>query len=553
MDRINKSYRIKVIALLLSFLSFHYSAAVKADFPAVILDHTATDIKWSILSDLYTLNSVCINRYVIIDKFCNGISFRKNRGDIQVIKNNERNELTNYVGVRHPETVSSGHAYTDDNPLNLKPATNKHLFDLDRYRDAANAISISISSPSLADGETPYYGSISFSDFIKNVAVGKTMYGIVRVKIPLTNSSGAYKFCGESDCLHPVTHTAICGPTHGNALEYSTTVCGESITTNSHITVYGSLMLDFVDAATGSPISFSALDEPHETWYKIAVPININPAHPNSVRDNTLTTLYTVRAIAGSNDCGGDSSCTSATTRSARWSDVNDIQESIDMYLYKMGESLEGNFNDLSDDQKFHLLLPSGYEKGWAEAFSTLNISNATWGKGGYGFSVSPYSESVTVISEVDVRSEHFEDIPALISTGGVLSINYHTNISGLVYAPGAFELIQANKGIPPLQYFNGAIITYQGFYLDAQYDDDSITVISNNPDVYSKIELSQSSPAYGKVTKVTGQALSKIGPSRITALDAELDANGNLPAVDIFGQPTNFNSPGRQWIEITP
>jgi len=540
MENLRKNHRIRIIVILLGFLAFHYSSSAKSGFPAVILDNTAADDNWAVITNLGTSTN-CNNQDVINDEYCNGIVFRADRGTLQVIQNNQSDELTNFVGINNPDSTSLNNNYTSQNELHLFPLDGSHLFPLEKYRETADDLA-DITATSLPTGT---FGTISFEQFINNVALGTPMYGIVRVEVPLKkNHSGRYRFCGESGC------TGFCGPIHGETLEYSKTVCGESITITSKITVYGSLMLDFIDIDTRNAIPLASLDSTRRYWYKIAIPININPANP-SVDNTTMETITYAQEVSGSNVCAG--SCGSAANTALLNYD-NISQESKNEYLYKIGEPLtRSKFDSLPDDEKFNLILPSGYVKGWADAFRELGISNSTWANS-YKYRVSPYS-STSTISEADIRSDLFEDIPALISTGGVLSINYHVNISGLIYAPGALEMIQLNKGIPARQYINGSVIAKRGFYIEAIGDNGSITFISNNPDNYAKIEVSPKSPVYGKISLFSHEsAPSEVLSSLSGSASVTADTNGNLPAPDIFSSVVNAaNTPGRQWTEIKP
>ena len=113
------------------------------------------------------------------------------------------------------------------------------------------------------------------------------------------------------------------------------------------------------------------------------------------------------------------------------------------MFQYKINETLtESRFATLSNTDKYHLLFPSGYADGWSTALNSLGITPATWKQWGFNNGATGNS-----FSSGDIRNESFQDIPALMYTGGLISINHHTNISGLIYAPQAIEISQRGIG----------------------------------------------------------------------------------------------------------
>jgi hypothetical protein len=170
-------------------------------------------------------------------------------------------------------------------------------------------------------------------------------------------------------------------------------------------------------------------------------------------------------------------------------------QESLDAYAYQVGNTLDPNvaadvvtFNNLSYADKYHMLMPSGYAKGWADAFTNLGITTAIWktlpptstcsGCDKFG---AP-ADANTTMDANDVRSKGFEDIPAYLYSGGLIDMHGHVNISGLIYVPQAMEL--EAKSATTRQYVSGAIVIRDGFYIEA--DNSTITVISANPQTYS-------------------------------------------------------------------
>ena len=82
-------------------------------------------------------------------------------------------------------------------------------------------------------------------------------------------------------------------------------------------------------------------------------------------------------------------------------------------------------FATLSKPTQYHLLMPSGYADGWAEAFDKLNITATTWGTmppnncvTDMGTTCKKYKvpSGVTgIMTANDVRSSEFEDIPSYL------------------------------------------------------------------------------------------------------------------------------------------
>ncbi|MDQ7072389.1 MAG: hypothetical protein Q9N32_00935 [Gammaproteobacteria bacterium] len=359
----------------------------------------------------------------------------------------------------------------------------QHLFDLDRLRNAADWIKSHVTPDTGILSRQ--YGTITLSEFLQNISENKTMYGIVRVKIPLeigqcTNNascsknalndvvlpSDLYGFC---DTAIETGSLCICAPGNNNSANTFTkikeglTLCGHTLPANAQINVKGSLIWDFVAAQDdiinglnqGDPIPLSLLPlVPRELYFKVEIPINVNAAYDlnnDGIMDNMST-------IANYN-----AAFTSAQFIQPTFSYSTVPPESKAAYLYQFGTPLTQTlFDQLDNASKYHMMSANGYPSGWAEAFNKLNITGNDWTSMSFGISSAVANN---VISENDVRSNSFEDIPTYLYTGGLIDMHDHCNISGLVYVPQGMEL-EAKSGNNAQQYFSGAILVRDTYYL---------------------------------------------------------------------------------------
>jgi len=433
----------------------------------------------------------------------------------------------------------------------------KHLFDLDRLRTAADWITANVTP----DAGVPAgsYGTISMQQFLANIANDVTMYGIVRVVVPLEAgnststlnalnqtvlSSSLYGFC--------TTTTGLCscaptdkkkkkkgGSTANNlfkSIVASSTICGQTLGAKSKIKVKGSLFWDFVDSVDGHSLALAELPfVPRDLYFKVEIPIMVNWAHDGNddgIMDNMdLVAAYTF---------GGADNTT--VTPAFSFSDVP--AESKNYYKYTTGSTLTSSlFASLDPATKYHMMLPSGYAGGWAEAFDKLNITADQW-KSIPGlakpFRVPAGVSGVMTIN--DISSKGFEDIPTYLYSGGLIDMHNHVNVSGLVYVPQGLELEAKDANITR-QYISGAVIVRDTFYIEA--DVGTITIISADPKSYSTVRRSPSSLGTG----------ASAAPDLIfdpAAFEGGTDVGGGggggTPAGGGAGAPGNIN-----WQEIHP
>jgi len=543
-----------------------FSATSMAEKGYVIMDNTGGGKNKGVVANMLTALApttsvstldTCSQDDALDDKNCNSIDFR-NDGDIQVVQNDINDNLKNMIGLKNPDSTDTNRRANGD-PITPFPADKTDLFLIEKYRNAARLITTNYPS---ASGSTPNRGDMSFTEFLNNVNSATTMYGIVRVKIPMHKPEGEEDFalCGNTAC------SGICGPAKDDNIKPGETLCGVTLNNSSAINVKGSIMFDFIDAANRNPINLTAMpSEVEDIRFQLTVPFNVNASHNNTA--GYLESIESIKQLIGNNSCSSGEFCNLDFARN-----IGDtfrrglvLTDSENEYQYKMNKTLSDvEFSSLSDDQKFNLLLPSAYAEGWADAFSTLGISAQSW-RDDFHFKIPNIDDTATtILTTDDIRSEQFEDIPAVIFTGGLASIQFHTNISGLIYAPQSLELKQFNvynatlrRDVKAKQYINGAIIVRDSFYVDAM-SEDGITLISNNPDVYSQIELVSDSPWHGAFVAfdespqpVAVASLSDVDDNAATRSGGANDESEGGNYADIFGQPGT--NPGPQWTQVKP
>lgn len=461
----------------------------------LIFNNTNSNSDKSIYTNLFTgYSNECSKESALYETNCNSFSLGNN--ELQIIQSDAPGNLINNIGVNNTNSTSYSNTGTD-NQLNFF-TPGQHIFDLDKFRNASNEIAkLSAGAP------VGTYGTISFQQFISNVANARPMYGIVRVKIPLLKtvrtdeddsknkkehedkdddhekdgsksksdseknssinlrdlssffikesiasenekerSKYVYKLCGEK----PTPECSLCGPGIGTDIKPGQSVCGIKLNANSKILVYGSLFFDWVDCKTENPVSLADLpSRPRDIYFSISVPINVNPANVDPVT-GTMASLSKIPQIIGNNKCPSGAPCSLSINTTVPISLIS--QEARDQYQYDTGKVFsESLFNSMTPAQKFNLLFPSGYENGWAKAFNTLGITSSYWQSLGFN---TPSSTGFIDVNQV--RSTGFEDIPAYMYTGGLVDMHHHVNISGLVYVPQAIELEQKGQSFSETQ-----------------------------------------------------------------------------------------------------
>lgn len=485
----------------------------------VILDNTSTGKLSAVVTNLNT-GLGCTKDQALYQKLCN--SFKSN--ELKVMQKNADGSLRVDIGVGNASSTSYQKAGTKDQLAYFTNGT--HLFDLDRFRRAADWIGKK-ATIKIAKGT---YGTITWKEFVTAVAAGDTLYGLVRVLVPLelgttggTNALGQastkiYGFC---------TSTAAgcgCAPTSSSSdIKPGSTMCGTVFPATAQINVRGALMMDFVDSITNTPVSLSELPfAPRDIYLKVNVPINVNAAYDLNA-DGAMDNMDYISGISDSYTCAaGGTDCSLPVTAAVAFANIP--PESLESYRFKNGSALTAaGFNVLPAADKYHLLLPSGYAQGWVDAFNALGIPADEWAAQGFGVPIAS-----GFMTADDIRSDKFEDIPAYLYTGGLVDMHYHVNISGLVYVPQAMELEQ--KSAAARQYIMGGIIVRDSFFLETG---GGITLIGGDPDSYSGALVSATSGVGGQFQRSEPSTLS--GP-----------VNATKPG-------TASNKKGPKFIQVTP
>ncbi len=543
----------------------------------VIMDNTATPGQASIASNLAFLDG-CSKSDTTIDDGYGGNAIN----------------ITNYQTVNRdisaaPHTldlvVGRSAATVDDLNFNTTDqlaffADGTHLFDLDRLRAVADWISATGNVTPDTGVAANTYGTISFSQFLSNIANARTMYGMVRVLIPLEKGA---RSCSGADCTKNAVGQTVasaadlygfcsgttaglctCAPTSGTNLKSGNSYCGSAITSTSRIKVKGSLLWDFVDHLTGAPIPLAELPfAPRELYFKVSVPIMVNWDY-DATGDGTMDNMFIVKAVTNG--------LTSGPVTPVPSIDFLDIpQSSKDNYLFETGTVLDATeFATLNEPNKYHMLMASGYADGWAEAFNKLNITAATWGTLPMAADCANYTSTTCSSSQLgvpssvsgvmtanDVRSEQFEDLPTYLYSGGLIDMHGHVNISGLLYVPQAMELEAKDSAAPSQQYISGAIVVRDGFYIEAK--DNTITVISSDPNSYSTARTN------GSAVTTPSLNFSGIGPGLVNSntpstppaspppggADTSCIGCGGATGGGGGGGAANVGNP--RWIEVRP
>lgn len=429
-------------------------------------------------------------------------------------------------------------------------ANGQHLFDLDRLRRAADWMSTNITptpagttctlvttfNSSTNTGTrvpigTPVgschpvgtYGTISWHQFLDNIANNRTMYGVIRVIVPLQLGTAAstnnalnqtvgsgqiYGFCSGivGLCADAPTSSTDVKPGVSVAGNNSVTV---TIPANGQIRVRGSLMLDFVNGAAdtvypnqGTPIDLAHLPfQPRDIYFKVSVPINVNAANDMN-GDGALDNIDYINELTAGVNCPSFP-CTAIIPNTTQILVGQVPQEAIDAYNYQFGAntfpSTQSAFGSLNMPNQYHLLMASGYAQGWADAFAELSISANQWEQ--LGFTIPPNISDKTVpLSVTDIRSSAFEDIPVYLYTGGLVDMHHHLNASGLVYVPQALEL--EAKQATTRQYVMGGFIVRDGFFLEAKPG--TVTLISSDPSSFASMKVNAGAIQGAMLTSAT-------------------------------------------------
>ena len=381
------------------------------------------------------------------------------------------------------------------------------------------------------------YGTITMRQFLENIRDGKTMYGMVRVLIGLepgtcdpdcepdaynglgleVDESTIYGFCGEEttsglcSCA-PSSRPGLSPENHFSKIKPGLELCDDLdgnpivLPEDAKIMVKGALFWDFVDYSAvsdeGSPksIPLSALPFfPRELYFMVDVPIIINSPYEddycggidyvecggNKISPEYLSQIDKISHITTKYKDARSWIRSKYISGSDLEISVTDIpQPSKDYYEYITGEELNGTaFSELSPADRYHLMMPNGYEEGWADAFEHLQVTAGEWQA--LDFMVPTDAPLDQPLSVDMLRSDATQDVPVYLYSGGLVDMHSHVNISGLVYVPQAMEM-EAETEDDIRQAVFGAIVVKDGYFIKAKGD--SITLISNYANTYRSI-----------------------------------------------------------------
>ena len=443
------------------------------------------------------------------------------------------------------------------------------------------------------------YGTISWAQFVYNVANNITMYGIVRVLLPAeagaatatTNALGAVPAPGVTGVPDPIygkcktaTVKTLCiNPPNTGIQPGASITLGDwkgvkttyTIPSNAQVKVRGSLFFDFVDGqksyASGvvPGIGLGQLPSGRELKFNMWMPISVNAGNDrdgDGIMDN-LEYIESVSAgVVCSNPAGPSFPCTYRFRSTDLSIDPNQVpQEAVDTYNAQFGTTYRDSadaafqtmFRSLNLPNQYHLLMPSAYAQGWADAFAELNISATQWAK--LGFTVP--AQKSTPLTVTDIRSNGFEDLPVYLYSGGTADLGNHINISGLMYIPQSIELEVSggnNKAFTGIrQYIMGGVIVRDGFELESKQD--SIQTISSDPLSFSSARINSTAINGSILTTATASLHGSSGVSLGVGLGGGTapPAGGGTPGsgdTSCMGCSGGVGSPGKvRWVEVRP
>ena len=514
-----------------------------------------------------------------------------NIDDFQVLFRNvyqDPNALKLVIGNTEDTTVAGQFGCDDESvdpncegkTQNNQFAEGGHLFDLDRLRTIADWMTSTV-TPTVA-APVGSYGTISYAQLISNIVNNQTMYGVVRVKVPLQACPGATNCPTTSTALNAMGQTVAASTLYGlckiktglcscgaAATDIATsvdiaagkTICSMAIPqnvappNNNKIKVKGSMMWDFVDSTTGNPIPLERLPwAPRDLYFKVIIPIVVNGVHDLN-DDGAMDNMLYIQSLSA-NQTPGNISPTIDWTKIPASTKAD--------FLYYTGEVLtQQKFGTLDKPTQYHLLMANGYPSGWAEAFEKLGITRSEWTSIP---GVNPplrLPGGAPTITEDDVRNPLFEDIPVYLYTGGLIDMHDQVNISGLLYVPQGMEL-EAKNGSnaspqPTRQYVIGAIVVRDSFYLEAKVGE-TATVISSEPAIYSTAQISAAAAAASNARDMVFGSSVASSTTISGDDDGEDDDDGGpttVPGTCYTGcglTSSSSHQPGSsRWIEVRP
>ena len=373
-------------------------------------------------------------------------------------------------------------------------ANGQHLFDLDRLRTAANYLYDYRTGTSGA-GVIPNathpagtYGTISWAQFLGNLAAARPMYGITRVLIPLQLGTAAGTSCTGGpvgfatgiknavyktvymdvngvqqthlECVPAATVFGFCKTlsaasmcnsapgTGGTTIGAGSTMSGVAMPSTGTLVVYGSLLFDYV-ADQNYPTLFhttaglnyakgaaykqgDAIDLDHLhfdakafTYIKVQVPINVNPSNDHCVNTGAVIANY------------------AACTASATGDGAMDNMEYIDSLTAKTGTTTgKYAFSSTIDYAQVPQEAKDSYQFEFnkpltAAEFATLDLANqyhllmpsgyeAGWVKAfnELGLTAATWSSQSMVGSDNTGAARPVFKTPAASAANGILTIN---------------------------------------------------------------------------------------------------------------------------------
>lgn len=443
------------------------------------------------------------------------------------------------------------------------------------------------------------YGTISWAQFVHNVANNITMYGIVRVLIPAeagtatakTNALGTSPLPGVTGVPDPIygqckTATAkmLCinppsvGIKPGAAItlsDWKGVKTTYAIPANAQVRIRGSLFFDFVDGqksyASGvvPGIGLGQLPSGKELKFNMWMPISVNASNDRD-GDGILDNLEYIESISSgvvcSNASGPNFPCTYRFNGTDITIDPNQVpQEAVDTYNAQFNTTYRDSadpafltmFKKLNLPNQYHMLMPSAYAQGWADAFAELNISSQQWSSLGW---LVPAIHS-TPLTTPEIRNNGFEDIPVYLYSGGTADLGNHINISGLMYIPQSIELEvsggSANGGtgtfIGTRQYIMGGVLVRDGFELESKQS--SNQTISSDPLSFASARVNTNAINTSILTMAnnsqhgTGNSIIGVGIGSSSTVITK--GTGDTSC---FGCSGSVGNPGKvRWVEVRP
>lgn len=433
------------------------------------------------------------------------------------------------------------------------------------------------------------YGTITWAEFLDNIKNNRTMYGVVRILVPLklgstassnnalnqtVGSANIYGFCNVT------TEWCADSPTSSTDIKPGAAVVGNNsvavtIPTTGQIKVRGTLMFDFVNGTNdtvlgtpGHPIGLANLPfNPRDIYFKVSVAINVNAANDkdgNGVLDNAdyingITKNITCTSYPCSTTIPAD-----GTGNSPAILNTQVPQDSIDAYNQQYGTNYLSNtdpafvtkFNALNKPSQYHMLMASGYAQGWADAFAELNVTANQWKSMGY---LVPDDATLTSPLTVNsIRNSQFEDIPVYLYTGGLVDMHHHMNVSGLIYVPQSAEIeAKMNDAANPTRmYMMGGLIVRDGFYLEGKLN--GMILISSDPSSYASLRVLssaiQGAMMSSALSTVHDSSSGAASPYGVGLSSGGSGGNGSTNADLIVGGGGGSGKVSKtRWIEIRP